>query len=166
MSIIEELVEFKPKTKAVSNDINSNFETLRLSNNEHENKINTLNTLFEEYKQNPAKIIDSSTNVLELVGNTNNFKAVGTSTIDTITGKTSGFVFIEFLDTRKLISSNILRLQNNVDRITKNGDIGIYLFENEIIKEVSYFTAKEEYTNSYPTQTILNAPKNLSLIHI
>lgn len=32
-------------------------------------------------------------------------------------------------------------------------------FENEIIKEVSYFTAKEEYTNSYPTQTILNAPK-------
>ena len=160
MSIIEELVEFKPKTKAVSNDINSNFETLRLSNNEHENKINTLNTLFEEYKQNPAKIIDSSTNVLELVGNTNNFKAVGTSTIDTITGKTSGFVFIEFLDTRKLISSNILRLQNNVDRITKNGDIGIYLFENEIIKEVSYFTAKEEYTNSYPTQTILNAPKN------
>ena len=41
MSIIEELVEFKPKTKAVSNDINSNFETLRLSNNEHEKKINT-----------------------------------------------------------------------------------------------------------------------------
>ena len=160
MATIDKLIEFKPKTKAVSSDVNSNFEQLRVSNNEHEQAINDLDARFEEYKQNPAQTVECESNILELSGNTNNFKAAGTSTIDTITGKTTGFAFIEFLDVRKLISSNNLRLQNNTDRMTKSGDIGIYLFENGTVKEVNYFTAKEESTNSYPTQTILNAPKN------
>ena len=36
MAKIDELIQFKPKTKAVADDVNSNFEILRLSNNEQE----------------------------------------------------------------------------------------------------------------------------------
>lgn len=36
MSKIEELIKFKAKTKAVADDVNSNFEKLRVSNNEQE----------------------------------------------------------------------------------------------------------------------------------
>ena len=32
-----------------------------------------------------------------------------------------------------------LRLQNNVDRVTKPNDIGAYLFEDGLIKEINYF---------------------------
>ena len=42
------------------------------------------------------------------------------------------------------------RLKNNVDRITKVGDIGIYQFENGIVKEVNYFTSREEKTKTLP----------------
>lgn len=162
MSKIDKLIEFKPKTKAVSSDVNSNFEQLRVSNNEQEDAINNLFQQFEDYKKNPVQTIDCKSNILEISSDTNNFKVTGTSTIDTINGKETGFAFIEFSDVRKLISSNQLRLQNNTDRITKKGDIGIYLFSNGIVTEANYFTAKEESTNSYPTQTILSAPRNSS----
>ncbi len=68
--------------------------------------------------------------------------------------------FIEFTDTRILTNSPNLRLQNNVDRVTKPSDIGLYVFEDGLVKEVNYFTAVEEKTNSLPTQTIIDAPKD------
>ena len=54
MSKIDKLIEFKPKTKAISSDINSNFEQLRVSNNEQEEAINSIFQQFEDYKKNPV----------------------------------------------------------------------------------------------------------------
>lgn len=160
MSKIDKLIEFKPKTKAVSSDINSNFEQLRVSNNEQEEAINNLFQQFEDYKKNPVQTIECNSDTLEINSETNNFKIAGTSVIRSMTGKTSGFVFLEFLDARKLVNSTNLRLQNNTDRVTRKGDIGIYLFEEDAVKEVNYFTHREESTNAYPVQTILDAPRD------
>ena len=160
MSKIDKLIEFKPKTKAVSSDINSNFEQLRVSNNEQEEAINSIFQQFEDYKKNPVHTIECNSDTLEINSETNNFKIAGTSVIRSITRKTNGFVFLEFLDARKLVSSTNLRLQNNTDRVTRKGDIGIYLFEEDTVKEVNYFTHREESTNAYPAQTILDAPKD------
>lgn len=160
MSIIDELIEFKPKTKAVSADINSNFEKLRLSNNEQEDFLNKLQNDFDNYKTNSLSEIECDSDVLELNVSTNNYKVCGNSTIYEFSGITEGFVFIEFASTMQLINSPELRLQNNVDRMTKAGDIGIYLFENGKVKEVNYFTSKEEKTNTLPTQTIIDAPRD------
>ena len=57
MSKIDKLIEFKPKTKAISSDINSNFEQLRVSNNEQEEEINSIFQQFEDYNKNPVHTI-------------------------------------------------------------------------------------------------------------
>lgn len=158
MSIINELIKFKAKTKAVADDVNTNFETLRLSNNEHEEYLNRIQASFDEYKDNPSVTIECNSEILTLNNDTYNYKISGTSSILEIDGINNGFVFIEFTSTRALVNSSKLMLQNNVDRITKVGDIGIYLFADGIAKEVNYFTQREEKTNTLPTQTIIDAP--------
>lgn len=160
MALIDKLIKFTPKTKAVADEINSNFETLRLSNNEHEEFLNKIQENFNDYKLNELCEINCEDEILELNDTTYNFKVYGNSSISEFRGISNGFVFIEFKDTRLVVNSNKLKLQNNVDRITKTGDIGIYLFENGVVKEVNYFTSKEEKTNSLPTQTIIDAPKD------
>lgn len=162
MTLINELIEFKPKTKAVSADINSNFEKLRLSNNEHEESLTKLQENFNNFKTNLLCEIECDSDILELDNSTNNFKVSGTSTIYEFSGFTNGFIFIEFNSSRLIINSPELRLQNNVDRITKVGDIGIYLFEDGKVKEVNYFTSKEDKTNTLPTQTIIDAPRDIN----
>lgn len=160
MSYIEELIKFKPKTKAVANEVNSNFETLRVSNNEHQDFLNKLQQDFDEYKANPLSVIDCTSETLELNANTNNYKVTGITTISEFSGINDGFVFVEFASSRLLVNSHKLKLQNNVDRITKVGDIGIYVFEDGLAKEINYFTQKEEKTNTLATQTIIDAPRN------
>lgn len=160
MSKIEELIKFKAKTKAVADDVNSNFEKLRVSNNEQEDFLNKLQTELTAHKSTPLCEIDCESDILILNTKTYNFKVSGVSPISEFKGVTDGFVFIEFTDSRLLINSTKLRLQNNVDRITKVGDIGIYQFENGIVKEVNYFTSREEKTNTLPTQTIIDAPRD------
>ena len=160
MSIIEKLIEFKPKTKALSADVNNNFEQLRLSNNQIDDFVNKLKQDFEAYKVNALAEIECESDILELNADTNNYKISGNSDIYEFTGITNGVVFIEFASTRLLINSPELRLQNNVDRVTKVGDIGIYAFENGLVKEINYFTSKEEKTNTLPTQTIIDAPRD------
>ena len=160
MSKIEELIKFKAKTKAVADDVNSNFEKLRVSNNEQEDFLNKLQTELSAYKSTPLYEIDCESDILILNTETYNFKVSGVSSISEFKGVSDGFVFIEFTDSRLLINSTKLRLQNNVDRITKVGDIGIYQFENGIVKEVNYFTSREEKTNTLPTQTIIDAPRD------
>lgn len=157
---IDELVIFKPKTKAVAEDVNSNFEKLRISNNEHEEFLDKLQKDFEDYKSTPLCEIQCDSDILELNEDTNNFKVSGTSSISQIIGINNGLAFVEFTDTRIIANSPDLKLQNNIDRITKVGDIGLYLFENGIVKEVNYFTSIEEKTNNLPTQTIIDAPKD------
>lgn len=160
MSIIDKLVEFKPKTKALATEVNYNFEQLRLSNNQLDNSVNKLRQDFENYQENALSEIECEEDTLELNANTNNYKISGTSDICKFAGITNSIVFIEFASTRTLINSPELRLQNNVDRVTKAGDIGIYALENGFAKEVNYFTSKEENTNVLPTQTIIDAPRN------
>lgn len=160
MSIIDKLVEFKPKTKALSTEVNYNFEQLRLSNNQIDDSVNRLRQDFEDSQINVLTEVECESEILELNTNTNNFKVSGNSNICEFAGIVNGIVFIEFASIRLLINSPGLRLQNNVDRITKVGDIGIYAFEDGLVKEVNYFTSKEEKTNTLPTQTIIDAPRN------
>lgn len=160
MSIINNLTVFRAKTKAVAEEVNANFETLRLSNNEQEDLITQLQQNFNEYKDKPLIEIFCDTNTLELNNNSDTFSVSGISDIEQIIGITQGIAIIEFQSSRVLVNSNKLKLQNNVDRITKTGDVGIYLFNNDSVKEINYFTSIEEKTNSLPTQTIIDAPKN------
>lgn len=157
---IDELVTFKPKTKAVAEDVNNNFEKLRLSNNEQEEFLNRLQKDFDDYKATPLCEIQCDSDVLELNEETNNFKVSGSTPISNMIGITNGIAFIEFTESRIIENSPNLRLQNNVDRVTKPNDIGTYLFEDGLIKEVNYFTSVEEKTNTLPTQTIIDAPKD------
>ncbi len=92
---IDKLIVFKAKTKAVADDVNSNFEQLRVSNNEQHEFLETLQKNFNEYIENPCKIIECNSNILEFDSTTNNFKVSGTSDIQSITGINNGFVFIE-----------------------------------------------------------------------
>ena len=46
MTIINNLTQFVPGTKALSSEINDNFETLRQGHNEHDSRIDTLETDF------------------------------------------------------------------------------------------------------------------------
>lgn len=160
MTKIDELIKFKPKTKAVADEVNSNFEKLLVACNEHDDSISDIQTQINELKSNNTQEIICENNVLELNDTTNNFKILGESSITEITGLTNGFVILEFLSTRNIVNSSKLKLQNNVDRITKVGDVGIYLFENDCVKEINFFTSKEEKTNSLPTQTIIDAPRD------
>jgi hypothetical protein len=160
MAIINELIKFKPKTKAVADDVNSNFEQLRVSNNEQEEFLNKLQQNFEEYQTNLACEIECNSEVLELNNKTNNYIISGESKISEIIGIENGFVFLEFTTSRVLVNSLKLKLQNNVDRNTKVGDVGIYIFENGVVKEINYFTSKEEKTNTFSPQTIIDAPRD------
>ena len=160
MSEINKLIEFLPKTKAASAEINENFEKLRLSNNEHNLYLDNLQNQLNEYKLNNLKEINCNDSILTIDDTTNNFKVNGTTSINKITGVNNGFAIIEFTESRLIENNNYLKLQNNVDKITKAGDVGIYRFDNEFVKEVNYFTSKEEKTNTLTTQTIIDAPLN------
>ena len=149
---IDELVTFKPKTKAVAEDVNNNFEKLRLSNNEQEDFLNKLQKELDDYKATPLCEIQCDSNILELNEETNNFKVSGSTPISNFIGITNGIAFIEFTESRIIENSPNLRLQNNVDRVTKPNDIGAYLFEDGLIKEINYFTSVEEKTNTLPIE--------------
>ena len=66
MSKIEELIKFKAKTKAVADDVNSNFEKLRVSNNEQEDFLNKLQTELTAHKSTPLCEIDCESDILIL----------------------------------------------------------------------------------------------------
>ena len=105
MKINDEIIKFKAKTKAVAEEVNKNFETLRLANNELDDSINKLKQDFNDYKLNELCEIECDSEILELNETTNNFKVSGTSSISEFTGILNGFVFIEFVDSRVLINN-------------------------------------------------------------
>src|SRR5574344_2851899 len=174
MTLINELTEFKPGEKAKAAEVNQNFETLRLSNNDQENKITNLQneiqtkmdagggTLGGALKLNNFETLSSINGVLTLSNETNYFKISGAETITQIAGWTSGIAIIEFLESRTIRNSEKLALQNNADRLVLKGDVSLYVFEENCVKEIGYFGAKEIRTNSFKPQTILNCPKNES----
>lgn len=174
MTLISELTAFKPGEKAKAAEVNQNFETLRLSNNDQENKITNLQseiqtkmdagggTLGGALKLNNFAELSSVNGVLTLTNETNYFKVSGNETITQITGWTSGIAIVEFLESRTIRNSETLALQNNADRLVLKGDVSLYVFEENKVKEIGYFGAKEVRTNSFKPQTILNCPKNTS----
>src|SRR5574344_2937858 len=174
MTLINELTEFKPGEKAKAAEVNQNFETLRLSNNDQENKITNLQseiqtkidteggTLAGALKLNRFSKLSSVNGVLTLTNETNYFKVSGAETITQMAGWTSGIAIVEFLDSRTIRNSEKLALQNNADRLVLKGDVSLYVFEESCVKEIGYFGAKEIRTNSFKPQTILNCPKNSS----
>lgn len=165
---IEELIEFQAKTKAVATEVNQNFETLRVSNNEHYAKLQEIDSKYsiDGGKLSGAIVLNDSqellveSDTLELNSQTNYFKLSGNTTIENLSGLENGFVILEFLDARVLCHNDYFILQNNVNRICSSGDYGIYYIENGVAKEINYFCAKEDQTNSYMPQTILHAPKD------
>ena len=94
MTKIDELIKFKPKTKAVADEVNSNFEKLLVACNEHDDSISDIQTQINELKSNNTQEIICENNVLELNDTTNNFKILGESSITEITGLTNGFVIL------------------------------------------------------------------------
>ena len=86
---IDELVVFKPKTKAVAEDVNNNFEKLRVSNNEQEEFLNKLQKELDDYKLTPLCEIQCNSEILELNEETNNFRVSGTTSISAFTGITN-----------------------------------------------------------------------------
>src|SRR5574344_1887672 len=127
MTLINELTEFKPGEKAKAAEVNQNFETLRLSNNDQENKITNLQseiqtkmdaeggTLAGALKLNSYSKLSSVNGVLTLTNETNYFKVSGAETITQIAGWTSGIAIVEFLDSRTIRNSETLTLQNNAE---------------------------------------------------
>lgn len=59
-------------------------------------------------------------------------KVLGTTKISEFIGFDEGIVILLFENSRILENNNSIKLQNNVDRITKSGDCGIYLIENGV----------------------------------
>ena len=168
MSIIESLIQFKSGEKAVASEVNKNFEDLRVSNNEHSRRLEDIDLKFDKTggKLNGALILNDTETVncesssLFLNSKTNSFKVLGTTKISEFIGIDEGIVILLFENSRILENNNSIKLQNNVDRITKSGDCGIYLIENGVATELNYFSAKEIHTNSFMPQTILDCPKN------
>ena len=64
MAKIDELIQFKPKTKAVADDVNSNFEILRLSNNEQEDYLKKIEQDLNDYKNTPLVEIECNSEIL------------------------------------------------------------------------------------------------------
>jgi len=172
MTTINELIQFNSGEKARSAQVNQNFENLRISNNEHEEKISTIqNTIGTHLDKSGGVLtgalqlnkpveINCGTEILTLTNETNYFIINGTSSISQIVGLQSGIVILEFSQSRMLRNSVNLILQNNVDKLCFAGDIGIYYFNGDNVKEINYFTKKEEHTNSFLSQCILDCPKN------
>ena len=67
MTKIDELIKFKPKTKAVADEVNSNFEKLLVACNEHDDSICDIQTQINELKSNNTQEIICENNVLELM---------------------------------------------------------------------------------------------------
>lgn len=166
---IDKLIEFKAGEKAVAADVNENFGQLKLSNNEHEAKLQDVDKklnltggkLLGALQTAQSVEVNCDTPTLSLSSSSNYFKITGDCAIEEIVGFESGFVMLEFLTPRLLRQSDRLQLQSNVDRLCLSGDVGIYSFNNGKVKEVNYFTAKEVRTNSFMSQTILNCPKDI-----
>src|SRR5574344_108762 len=135
MTLINQLIQFSAGEKAVASEVNQNFEDLRVSNNDQESKITTLQseiqtkmeagggTLGGALKLNNFSEITSVNSILTLKEQTNYFKVAGSEAINQIIGWTSGVAISEFLTPRSLRNSETLVLQNNADRLVLAGDV-------------------------------------------
>lgn len=61
MTIVNNLTQFTPDTKALSSEVNANFEIVRTAHNDTENKLSTLQSLFNTL--NSKAVLEDGTNV-------------------------------------------------------------------------------------------------------
>jgi uncharacterized protein YbjQ (UPF0145 family) len=73
MGKINQLITFEPKKKAVAAQVNSNFEALRLANNENVQRLDELAQTVEANALNEFVSINCNTGSLELNTQTNMF---------------------------------------------------------------------------------------------
>lgn len=172
MGIIESLIQFKAGTKALASEVNQNFETLRQGHNNHENRVGSLeSSVPSKFDKSGGDIagalhlantstIDITGDTLTLNENSNSFLVTGTSTITKIDGWNKGFAIIRWQSSRVLQNNSNLILQNGVNRITSSGDVGIYEFNGDIVREINYFPFSPVKTNNFKSQTVLFCPRN------
>lgn len=172
MSNIENLTQFVPGTKALASEVNGNFETLRVSNNDNDSRINELEAgvdnkfdksggdLSGAIRLPEAKNISSENGIVTLDNTSNSFAVAGQETITQINGWDKGIAIIRWTTSRILKNSPNLILQDASSRTTNDGDVGIYEFSGNIAREISYFSFYSNKSNSFKSATVLNCPKN------
>jgi len=172
MSIINNLTQFIPGTKALAGEINDNFETLRQGHNNHENRVETLESsvsskfdksggaLTGALHQPESVNIQSLNGVINLNETGNSFAVDGTENITSITGWTKGIAIIRWASSRVIQNSSNLILQNSTNKITNAGDIGIYEFSSNTVREINYFPFTPIKSNNFKAQTVLFSPRN------
>lgn len=118
-------------------------------------KFSTFGTAL--HQPNPISIT-SATGVLTLLETSNSFIAAGTEAITSITGWTSGIVYIRWNTARTLTyNATSLILQNAVDRVTAIGDVGVYEMTSAGAREIDYFPATQ------PPSGVQGTFKNLKI---
>lgn len=172
MGIIEDLTKFIAGKKAISSEVNRNFEALRLGHNDQENRINTLETgVLNKFDKSGGSLdgaiffsnavsLDISEDTLTLNNTSNSFIVNGVTTITKISGWASGVAIIRWNSTRLLQCGANLLLQGGINRMTNQGDIGIYEIQGETVRELNYFPFNSNKSNNFKAQTVLNSPKN------
>lgn len=172
MGIIDNLTKFIAGTKALSSEVNQNFETLRQGHNDQENRITTLesgvsNKLDKSGGDLTGSLffadsvsIDVSSDTLNLSKDSNSFVVTGVTTISKISGWTNGVAIIRWNSSRLIQCGSSLLLQSGVNRITSPGDVGIYEFKENTAREINYFPYNSNKSNNFKSQTVLNSPKN------
>ncbi len=170
MTFINELKQFIPGTKALASEVNQNFETLRQSNNNQNERINILeegvDNMLEKSGGNllgslhfaPPETISSVEGILTLHKNTNSFEVTGQETITEINGWNNGIAILRWTTSRTIQHNSDLSLQNSSNRATTAGDTGIYEFKDGKVREIAYFPKYTEKTNNFKSATVLNCP--------
>lgn len=172
MGIIDNLIKFSAGAKALANEVNQNFETLKLGHNNQEERINTLESDIDNKADKSgglltgslffanAVTIDVSSDTLTLNNNSNSFIVNGVTTIVKISGWSQGIAIIRWNSSRLLQCGSNLLLQSGINRMTNQGDIGIYEIQGNTAREINYFPYNSNKSNNFKTQTVLNSPKN------
>lgn len=172
MGIIDNLTKFVAGTKALSSEVNQNFEALKQGHNNQENRITTLETgIANKFDKSGGNLtgslffadavnIDVSADTLTLSNNSNSFIVSGVTTITKIAGWNKGVAIIRWNSSRLLQCGANLLLQGGVNRMTIQGDIGIYEIQGNTAREINYFPYNSNKSNNFKAQTVLNSPKN------
>lgn len=152
------LITFVNETTADADQVDQNFETLRAANNELDssikNKASSDGSSGSFQTALPVTITSDTGTLTLLTGSagSTSFVAEGDEAISSITGWTKGIAFIRWNSDRALIYSSTLLLQDEENRIVKQGDISVFEFSGGIAREINFFpvTSPQEDEPLFP----------------